>query len=82
MIEPEDVGYLKSEVSNLKQKVDAHIEWEEKYHHEFSMKLDKIEDVMKEHLTMFRFFKTTLYTIVLIISFKFGEIKNLWSNHQ
>lgn len=82
MIEPEDIGYLKSEVTNLKQKVDAHIEWEEKYHDAFATKLDRIEDTIKEHLTMFRFIKAILYTLVLIASFKFGEIKSLWANHQ
>lgn len=74
----QELGYLKGKVEGLERKVDEHINWEEKYHKDFDAKLDGIHDIIKEHLVVYRLFKTVVYTIGFILAFKFGDIREMW----
>lgn len=74
-----ELGYIKGKVESIENKINNWIIEEQETH---KVIMEKIYS-MKEQLSLYRFMIMTAkaigYTIIFILAFKFGDIKNLWT---
>lgn len=75
---PAQLGYLTKAVEDQGRYISNYIKRAEKTDADTIERLEKIENDISVYKTIIKVIKFAFYLVVLILSFKFGDIHGLW----
>jgi len=75
----EEIGYIKAKVESLYDKVEEYRQGDIDAHKSIEQSLRDIRDQLSLYKHLVLFVKALGLTLLFIIAFKFGDIKELWS---
>ena len=74
------IGYLTKAIEDLASMVKSHMDKEEGDRSKLDARLSKIEEDISLARWIVKVIKVLFWTGVFLLTFKFGDIKTLWTN--